>query len=94
MAFPTVERTETQWTMHGKPVLRSENITIMSGMVVRYYIGSTSEVSASRDGVLSDVNWQVSTAQDIQTLHDVIDAAWADAQRLSREDRYGGWVRS
>ncbi len=76
MPFPEVEKTETQWTLYGKPVMRSEHITIMSGMVTRYYLGDRGEVSASRDGVLVEVPWQITTAEGVQTLHDLIDAAW------------------
>ena len=93
MAFPDIEQTETEWMIRGRTVMRSENITIMDGMVTRYRIGQgDDQISASRDGVLVTIGWQISTPEDIQTLHTIIDAAWADARRHSREDRFGGKV--
>lgn len=92
--FPDIEQAETQWSIYGATVMRSENVTIMDGVVSRYRVDPNVQVSASRDGVLVKVNWQLSTAEDIQTLHDVIETAWADALRFAREDRFGGRARS
>jgi hypothetical protein len=93
MAFPEIEQTETQWTLWGQSVMRSENITVMSGTVTRYRIGTAFEVSASRDGVMVECNNQIHKREDMIALHAIINQAWEDAKRHSGADRFGGKVQ-